>query len=286
VTTAIIAFLVQLGLLLTGRWPWDRLGGAHLPTGLSYQQVFKTIFIIKGIWLVATFTIFLVLVARHRRSLVRLDRRTVAPSAITAVAVGIMSVVDSGASTAELPDQHLASETPGYIVAFLALAFAVSATVLRMRLAVSAIAGMVTGLTAPVSTRKVRDALSTALGDDSLEVVLWLSGRNGHVDVDGRPVEDVHGSERTAYEVTDRLGQPLARLVADPALRRHEHLVSAPVRVIGVVLETPDWRPASYPATRRTRGARASLTCRTRSPTPARARLARRSSASSPGSSA
>src|SRR3954452_3727527 len=49
----------------------------------------------------------LVLLVRHWRSLVRLNRKTLEPLAMTAEAVGVLSVVDVVASTAHLPGELL-----------------------------------------------------------------------------------------------------------------------------------------------------------------------------------
>lgn len=234
-TLAAAAALLQVALLVTGRWPWDRLGVSGLPSGLPHQTLFTGLFHIKTVWGAVSFVVFLGLLIRHWRSLVRLDRRTITPLILAAVVVGALSIVDAVANIASVPGALLIGEVRGYSIALLAAAFAACA--LRSRLQLNAIAGLAEDLRQPVTTRQIRDALRDALADDSLVVLFWVDEHARYVDGAGQPVEVPSPPGRLVFEVTDRAGRPLALLVTDPALAKHGNVVAAAVRISEMALE-------------------------------------------------
>jgi signal transduction histidine kinase len=64
----------------------------------------------------------------------------------------------------------------------------------------------------------LRDALSSALGDPTLEVGYWLGEAGGYIDAEGRALElPAHGSHRRVTPV-ERDGEAIAVLVHDPAV--------------------------------------------------------------------
>ena len=73
----------------------------------------------------------------------------------------------------------------------------------------------------------LRDELSRALGDPTLEVGYWLPDAGAFVDSDGRPFSlPGEGSERSVTMV-EREGQPVAALVHDPAVLDDPGLLEA-----------------------------------------------------------
>jgi len=73
----------------------------------------------------------------------------------------------------------------------------------------------------------LRDALSRALGDPTLEVGYWLPDRGMYVDAAGRALDlPAHGSDRRVTRV-QRDGQELAALVHDPAVLDDPALLEA-----------------------------------------------------------
>jgi signal transduction histidine kinase len=73
----------------------------------------------------------------------------------------------------------------------------------------------------------LRDALSRALGDPTLEVGYWLPDRGIYVDAAGRALDlPAHGSDRRVTRV-QRDGQELAALVHDPAVLDDPALLDA-----------------------------------------------------------
>jgi signal transduction histidine kinase len=82
----------------------------------------------------------------------------------------------------------------------------------------------------------VRDALSRALGDPSLELALWLPERQGWVDEGGRPIElpDVPQRSVTFVGEGDRR---VAAIVHDPALTDQRGLIAAAGSVARLALE-------------------------------------------------
>ena len=98
----------------------------------------------------------------------------------------------------------------------------------------AAIANLAAEMARPTTPGEIRAALRTALADTSLEVAYWVPDRGGYVDVDvdGWPVPEAQDSSASlVIRVTDREGQPLAIISADPSLCRHRQLVDAAVAV-------------------------------------------------------
>jgi signal transduction histidine kinase len=232
---ALLAAGFQMSLLVTGAAPWDRLGPDELPQGLPHQESFESLVRAKGICLAVVFVLFLALLVRHWHALTRLDRLVVAPIIATTAAVGLLSAANAVSGATHAPWAHWLAEIRGYSVALLAFAFAWSA--LRLRLAVARVSGELSSLPAPVTGESVQDALRRCLGDDRLEVLFWVPESKLYVDVAGRAAVEQHESGRRTYFIPDRMGTPLARLIVDPALERHELLLSAAARVGGMALE-------------------------------------------------
>ena len=232
---AIVATLLQVGLLVTGEFPWDRLGPREQPKNLDLQAGFDLVVQLKSVWLVAAAGIFLWLLGRRWRSMGRLERRTLAPILATAAVAALALMTQLVAPVVPEAVGHTLGLLRQYSAAAVAFAFAASAV--QNRLAQTAIADLVTRLRGPVTIDEVRDALRTALADDDLQVLYWVPELAAYVDSTGDPVEVDVTDDRLVFDTPTADGRPLARIVADPSLRRHEGLVAAAVQVSTMALE-------------------------------------------------
>jgi signal transduction histidine kinase len=117
---------------------------------------------------------------------------------------------------------------------------------LRRRLAELTTAERLLNFATPVSVDRVRTGLRAVLKDPTLEVYYWVPEQDCYVDVKGRPVDIAYdgeltvppaGSTRWVRAVDTSKGQPLAIIVAEPALKRHQRLVDTALSVGSVALE-------------------------------------------------
>jgi signal transduction histidine kinase len=132
-----------------------------------------------------------------------------------------------------------ASSTPANIW-FLTLALvpiAIVATFVRRRLARGSIAGLVVQLGAHAEPADLRAALSTALGDPSLELAYWFPAEARYVTGDGRPVTAPDPESGRRSTIVERDGTPIAMLLHDPALEHNEALVQSVCAAAGLALD-------------------------------------------------
>ncbi|HLJ04526.1 MAG TPA: histidine kinase [Solirubrobacteraceae bacterium] len=119
------------------------------------------------------------------------------------------------------------------------LPVAILAVFLRRRLARGGVAGLVVQLgesSGPAAD--LRDALSRALGDPSLELAFWYSAEDRYVSADGRPLA-LPGEPDTDRAATfvERDGQPIAVVLHDRALEHNAELVQSVCAAAGLALE-------------------------------------------------
>jgi signal transduction histidine kinase len=110
------------------------------------------------------------------------------------------------------------------------------AALLNARLARSAVADLVLELRSEPAPADLRDALSRALRDPSLELAYWLPDFDSYADLQGRPV---HLSRRNGRATTliDRDGVHIAALIHDAALEEDPELLDAVQAAAGIALE-------------------------------------------------
>src|SRR5207344_3173190 len=82
----------------------------------------------------------------------------------------------------------------------------------------------------------IRDALSRALGDMTLEIFFWLPDRRTFVDSAGKSIELPGDGDRTVT-MLDHDGEPLAALVHDSSLLDEPKLVEAAGAAARLALE-------------------------------------------------
>ena len=163
-------------------------------------------------------------------------RRYLAPLLLAAVAVALRAVFESVVTfTPHLPQTIYAYLFWWQISAFTALPVVLLVGFLRARLARANVGDLLLALE-HTPTSGIRDALSHALNDLTLEILFWLPDRETYVDGAGRPTELPTGGNR-AVTVLDHDGVPLAALVHDPSLLDEPKLVNAAAAAARLALE-------------------------------------------------
>jgi signal transduction histidine kinase len=108
---------------------------------------------------------------------------------------------------------------------------------LRARLARSAVADLFVELRADPVPAALRDALSRALRDPSLELVYWLPEFGSYATLDGREVDLRDVGVGRAVTLIDRKGAPVAALLHEPALKDEPELLDAVTAAAALSLE-------------------------------------------------
>jgi len=122
-------------------------------------------------------------------------------------------------------------------IVFASIPIAVLAALLQRQLARGAVAGLVVELGDGATSVDLREALSRALGDPSLELAYWVPASARYVDSAGSPMQlPPPGGERAAT-VVERDGEPIAALIHDPALAEHQELVQSVCAAAALTLE-------------------------------------------------
>ena len=182
--------------------------------------------------------VVLALLVRHWHEVTGAARRAVQPvlltgaAALTLLGIGLVGQLAGRETVAELG--YYATQA-----AILPLPFAFLAALARGRLLRGdAVRRLVGGLRAASEPREARDALADALGDPSLELVLWLPDYRTYADLDGEPVA-LDGDREDGRAVTpiDSRGAPLAALIHDPALLDDPELLDSVAAAAAIALE-------------------------------------------------
>jgi signal transduction histidine kinase len=103
-------------------------------------------------------------------------------------------------------------------LAFTAFPLAFLAGLASTRLHRGAIAQLVIELGAAPSPSDVREPLSRALGDPSLQIAFWLPAEERYVDPTGQTVELPTASRTRAVTLLEHASRPVAALIHDPSL--------------------------------------------------------------------
>ena len=174
----------------------------------------------------------MLLVQRWRKATVPL-RRALAPVLISGgvcVLVLLLTILVE-------PFSYAAGRVVGWIsgLAFAAVPLAFLAGLLRQRLARSAVGDLVVELSESATPPDLREALSRALRDPSLQIGYWLPDGNRYVDVEGKAFElPPEGS--LASTVVQHAGQRVAVLVHDASLLDDPDLIRAACAAGGLAL--------------------------------------------------
>jgi DNA-binding NarL/FixJ family response regulator/signal transduction histidine kinase len=155
------------------------------------------------------------------------NRRVLGPSlalgvALTA-AVGVAVLRRQPGFDTAIPDALGAS----LVVALAAMPHAFTWDLVRGRLARTKVADLVVSLGASPTREGMRAALSRALGDHSVSVLVWSPDVTAYLDEVGRPTELPHEDPARSVTLLGSQGQPLGAIVYDAALREDPGLLES-----------------------------------------------------------
>jgi signal transduction histidine kinase len=158
---------------------------------------------------------------------------------LTAILAGAATLlVSTGNNVVSKLTGHPPSDPLQIVVlaTLIAVPLAVSADMLRARLARSGVGELVLALRARPASADLRAALARALGDPSLRLAYWLPEYDTYADLDGRPVA-LPADPAHATKVVDGTGRPVAALLHDPSLHDEPALLDAVGAAAGIALE-------------------------------------------------
>jgi signal transduction histidine kinase len=188
---------------------------------------------------VGSFTVALWFVALVGRRFMRrrgLDRRTLAPVALSAVAGGVAAgfwAISVTFTQAQSPDTILLAMH--LVMLVIPLSFAVASVALRLEQL--AIAGLVRTINEARSMPELQAALAHALGDEALRVFL-VTADAGLQDVHGSPVEaPVAWPGRITLPVPGTEGAGRAVVDVDAGVLHHERLLRAALAASSLALD-------------------------------------------------
>ena len=174
-----------------------------------------------------------VLVQRWRRGTAPW-RRAAAPVLWTggiAIAAGIVGLVN------ETAGEPLGGGISFFWFGFAAVPLGFLAGLLRSRLDRASVAQLVVELGRATAPGRLREVLSRALHDPSLDVAYWLPDLGRYVDVEGRPVELPSAGGQRSTTVVELEGRRVAALVHDRSLTEEPELVDAACAAAALALE-------------------------------------------------
>jgi len=162
-------------------------------------------------------------------------RRALAPILVTGSATIVLLLAELIAANASTRAWAAVSSAERVAIALVPIAYLVG--LFRARLGRVAVSDLVIELgRMPAEPGHLRDALSRALRDPSLELAYWVPESETFVGIDGRTVEPAAAAGQTVT-VLERHGQRIAALVHDPALGEDPALLSAVSTAAGLALE-------------------------------------------------
>lgn len=162
-------------------------------------------------------------------------RRALAPILVTGSATIVLLLAELIAANSSTRAWAAVSSAERVAIALVPIAYLVG--LFRARLGRVAVSDLVIELgRMPAEPGHLRDALSRALRDPSLELAYWVPESETYVGIDGRTVEPAAAAGQTVT-VLERHGQRIAALVHDPALGEDPALLSAVSTAAGLALE-------------------------------------------------
>jgi signal transduction histidine kinase len=165
-------------------------------------------------------------------------RLSIAPVLAGALFFVAASLIQSAASAAGLKGQAMDAVLFGHTLSFCAVPIGILAGLLRVRMARSAIADLVVELGETPEPAELRRALATALGDPSLEVLLWSAAEGSFVDAAGARVASLDAAAAgRAVTLLEHDGMPLAAILHDPALLEDPGLVASVATAVRLTVE-------------------------------------------------
>ncbi|MEU4160807.1 sensor histidine kinase [Actinoplanes sp. NPDC026670] len=237
---AAVAIAATAGVPTRGGRPAVLFGGAGSPLA---GQLVETI---GRAGLVVIALVFVGLLGVRLAQARGLERRTLTPVLVAAIAVGVVTGVRRAAivlSDARVPAILLQLIEP---IAMIAIPGGFLLAALQRRLARAAVADMVLSLTRPGGGGDVLTALRAALHDPTLEILYWVDDETGYRRADGTPENRVDGTPgdstgppagRLSIPITTSTGDRLALVHMDATLTRHASVVDAALSAAMLLLE-------------------------------------------------
>jgi signal transduction histidine kinase len=222
---------------LVGSPEWSNLNPNGVwPNVWQSAAVSDAVALARAIWLSMAGSLFIMLLVRRWLRLNALERRTLSPILVAGSFAAVMVAADPARWVASGRFADVLVSVRAFSGAELAAAFVFSAV--RLRLARSGLTTLIFRLSGALTVEGVRDALREALSDPRLEINYWVADRRAFVTGAGTvPVPPADGEERMVVHVRSSDGGPLAAVITDPGLRRHQELVDSAVAVSGLALE-------------------------------------------------
>jgi signal transduction histidine kinase len=205
----------------------------------SKPDLFETLANVRLGIVVALIALAGAVIVRRWDEASRAQRRALAPVYLSGGLVLVLYAIWSITGIAGVDQDVQENLERARVVALALVPFAFLAGLLRSRVAgAAAVSALVASLGDARRRRgRLRDALSDALGDPSLELAFWLPERGGWVTEAGAPVAlPGDGSARTCTTI-EHEGRPLATIVHDVSLAEQGDLVRAVGGAASLALE-------------------------------------------------
>ncbi|WP_158566816.1 sensor histidine kinase [Actinomadura craniellae] len=246
VLAAVILASGPTALWVTSEPEWAAFSSRAIwPAPFVDRELFRDVLWLYGVLYVVLAVTFVVVLLLRLPRMGRLRRALVLPVSLAMGLVGVSAaltqrpLMEDSIGLDELLRVYTIQGAVGIVVPL-----ALLASGLRVRIAELAVAGRMLRLTAPVSVRRVRDALREVLHDPTLELWFWAPTERVYVDPEGRPVAltgrdgPCPGGARWREEVRTAAGEPLAVVELGGSLRDHASRVEAALVAGGRALET------------------------------------------------
>jgi class 3 adenylate cyclase len=164
-------------------------------------------------------------------------RRALLPAIITAPITIIDVLVYLSATWIATTAAYAFINGPAYQLIRLAVPLVLLAGVLRTQLDRSAVTGLLVDIGGASGIAPMQSALRRTLHDGSIRLLAWSVGAGTWVDQDGVAQTLPAPTERVAVTRIERLGEPLAAVVHDPALTEEPALLAAAAAAIQLALD-------------------------------------------------
>jgi len=165
------------------------------------------------------------------------SRRSLAPIAVAGVAAALVHALDFSAGVLLI---QVVPGTPIHwadTISRTLVPYGFLLGMLRLSMARSAVAELVVELGETPPPERLRDALASALGDPTLDVVYWSASFRTYLDASGEPIDLATDATGRAVTSLERDGEPLAAILHDPALSEDPGLVPAVAAAVRLAVD-------------------------------------------------
>lgn len=227
---------VAIALVSEPEWdgysPWSWWPTVAPDRGL--RDTLASVFYVGMVTFVVLLLFLLLQKLRRSRGMDRLDSL---PVIVAASTVTVSGVIYLSARLFDFSPQVIDALRVTIGVSALVTPLAFLMTVLRRRLARSAVADLVVRIAGAPTVAHVQRELRCALQDPSLTLWAWLPEESLYANVDGARQPRPHDGDGWSVPIRTSGGAHLAVLVLDQSLRRHPALVESAVVAAGLALE-------------------------------------------------